>query len=136
MERQRLSDHIASLERAQNGRKGLEVGRGPSSDCARACVRVCVCVGRFVCVCVCVSVCVLLCNCSSICFFVAQQLVAGTICNDLSSCFQMQVQAIFYGSTMQLCVLREAARRALRSSDDVGTRLIRDELLTVHAHSR
>ena len=86
--------------------------------------------------CVCVSVCVLLCNCSSICFFVAQQLVVGTIGNDLSSCFQMQVQAIFYGSTMQLCVLREAARRALRSSDDVGTRLIRDELLTVHAHSR
>ena len=42
VERQRLSDHIASLERAQNGRKGLEVGRGPFHNCL--CVFVCVCV--------------------------------------------------------------------------------------------
>ena len=41
VERQRLSDHIASLERAQNGRKGLEVGRGPFHNCL--CVFVCVC---------------------------------------------------------------------------------------------
>ena len=50
----------------------------------------------------------------SLCCFVAQQLVAGTIRNDSSSCFQKQVQAICCGSTMQLCVLREAVRRALR----------------------
>ena len=46
--------------------------------------------------------------------FVAQQLVAGTIRNDSSSCFQKQVQAICCGSTMQLCRASEAVRRALR----------------------